>query len=85
MKIKNSLILNYFRKEKPRLIWVVQIEIYCPNLNKMKSYFYSNLNRPSKIQRPTLLPYAADKNRGSGRVARTMADGKGARDWSMVH
>jgi hypothetical protein len=69
MKIKKSLILKYFRKEKPGLIWVVQIEIYGPNLNKMKSYFYSNPNRPSKIQRPTLLPYSADKNRGSDRVA----------------
>jgi hypothetical protein len=35
----------------------------------MKSYVCSNLDRPFKIQRPTLLPYSADRNRGSGRVA----------------
>jgi hypothetical protein len=64
------LILNYFTKQKPRLIWVVQTEIYSSNLNKMKSYFCSNPDRPSQIQQPMLLlPYSADKNRGSGRVA----------------
>jgi hypothetical protein len=45
--------------------YVVQTEIYCPNLIKTKSYFCSNLDHSSKVQWPKLLlPYLADKNRG---------------------
>jgi hypothetical protein len=43
------LILNYFTKEKPRLFWVVQTEIYGSELIKMKSYFCSNPDGPSEI------------------------------------
>jgi hypothetical protein len=44
------LILNYFTKENPGLIWAVQTKIY-GDLIKTKSYFCSNPNHPSKIQR----------------------------------
>jgi hypothetical protein len=40
-----------FYKRKPGLIWVIQTEIYGSNLIKMKSYFCSNHDHPSKIQR----------------------------------
>jgi hypothetical protein len=46
------LILNYFTKEKPGLIWGVQTEIYGLDLIKSKSYFCSKLDHPSKIQWP---------------------------------
>jgi hypothetical protein len=38
------------------LIWAIQTEIYGSDLNKMKGYFHSNLDRPSKIGRLRSFP-----------------------------
>jgi hypothetical protein len=40
-----------FLKKNLRLIWAVQTETYGPDLKKMKGYFHSILNRPSRIRR----------------------------------
>jgi hypothetical protein len=45
-----------FLKKNLGLIWAVQTEIYNLDLNKMKGYFRSNLDRPSKIQRLRSFP-----------------------------
>jgi hypothetical protein len=51
---KSEISYDYqfiFVKKTLGLIWAVQTKIYGPDLNKMKSYFRSNLDRPSEIQR----------------------------------
>jgi hypothetical protein len=40
----------FFLKKNLRLIWAIQTEIYGQDLNKMKGYFHSNLDRSSKIR-----------------------------------
>jgi hypothetical protein len=63
------LILNYFTKENPGLIWDVQTKIYGPDLNKMKGYFCSHPDRSTKIQRSEwlLLHSAGETEEATGR------------------
>jgi hypothetical protein len=52
---KSKIYYGYwfiFLKKNLGLVWVVQTKIYGSNLIKTKSYFCSNLDHPSKIQRP---------------------------------
>jgi hypothetical protein len=49
-------------KENLGLIWVIGLVLDGLDLIKMTVYFYSNLDRPSTIQRSGLLfPYSADE------------------------
>jgi hypothetical protein len=43
--------MNYFTKEKPRLIWAIQTVTYGSDLIKTRSYFCYNPDHPSKIER----------------------------------
>jgi hypothetical protein len=49
---KSGMSYDYQKNLKKNLglIWAVQTGIYGPDLKKMKCYFRSNLNRPSKIR-----------------------------------
>jgi hypothetical protein len=48
---------------------VVEIKMESLDFMRLKGYFQSNLDRPSKIQlSELLLPYSAGENRGGGRV-----------------
>jgi hypothetical protein len=44
------MITKKILKKNLGLIWVVQTGIYGPDLKKMKCYFHSNLDHPSKIR-----------------------------------
>jgi hypothetical protein len=74
-----------FLKKTLRLIWVVQTEIYGLDLNKMKCYFRSNLDHPSKIWRLGSFPST------SARSGRTEPPGRHGhrlertQTWATVH